>query len=221
MNNFSLWFRRQTAGTRIALIVVLVAAIITGIASLSQSIRQGESAEPVETIEPATVEPVEPSPSATATPTPEEPDLLRDAPVDDEGGYSIIPNDKSSFTNADLETLPKFMQDASIEFCHVIEGETSEARIARLSTWFDPSTNAMTPNTIAPILKARQCTSLGVIIGQPDSETGDLPVTSNVIMYTVTIETSPGEPTTANASTENFHSIVTFRDGKWIIIDNS
>lgn len=222
MKKFSDWFTRQTVGARIALIVTAVAIVIAGLASLSQFLKQ--DAEVVVPDDTSTSAPVEEEPTPTAEPTEavvEEPNLMLDAPVDDEGGYSIIPNDKSTFTNDDLNTLPGFVQNAAVNLCQATDTETSDARLARLSQWFDAGSDAMKPNGVVPVIKAQQCSNLGVIVGQPDPETGNLPVNATVLMYTVLLNTSVEGETAANATHENYRFVTTFRDGKWVILENS
>lgn len=221
MKKFSDWFTRQTVGARIALLVTAVAIVVAGLASLSQFLRQDTDTVPDDTTSngPVVEEPT-PTPEVTETPV-EEPNLMTDAPVDDEGGYSIIPNEKSTYTNDDMLLLPGFAQNAAINLCQASDTESNEARLARLSQWFDPNSKAMTPNGVVPVIKAQQCSNLGVIVGQPDPETGYLPVNATVLMYTVLLNTSVEGETAANASHENYRFVTTFRDGKWVILENS
>jgi hypothetical protein len=204
VNNISEWFFKQKFSTKIA--------VATALRSNDEVIVEPDPVitnQPVET----------PTPTVTATPEPEDPREVEDEHAEGGGHNEITVKPNSTWTIDDIDTLQNFLGPASIEYCHIIFGETDEARHARLSPYFGPESPAMQPNQVIPVIQAQQCSDLGTTAGLTEDETGYLNATTTVSRYTVYVAAQE-EDRVAEQAYHSYNYKLTMRDGKWVIVDN-
>ena len=218
MKQISKWFRGQTFAMKLTFTFLVIAVSISAIFTFGKAFTKEPEALPDPTIPP--IQTTEPTP--TITPSEPAPQPTEDPFT--ESGEDLVPLPDSTFSTNDLDSAYAFSEDAARAYCEIDIEETSAQRIQRLSSWFDPTTDAMRENDIIPIVQVRQCSSLGAFIYDIDPETGYLltKVTlSSYIVYIFNTEETDGDKPLAQNSYDTYNFELTMVDGKWIVMKNS
>lgn len=219
MNSISEWFFKQKFSTKVTLVGLTIAIIIGIIITIASALRSNDT-PPVEPDPVITNQPVEsPTPTATSTPEPLDPREVEDEHAEGGGHNEVTVKPNSTWTLDDIDDLQNFLGPASTEYCHIIFGETDEARHARLSPYFGTESPAMQPNQVIPVVQAQQCSNLGTTAGATDDDTGYLNATTTVSLYTVYVAASE-EDRVAQQKYHSYEYKVTKRNGSWVIVDN-
>lgn len=212
MKNFSEWFIKQANGTKITLLLLPIIIIAVAVISLTNLVSSNSTPLP-------TPEPIETNVSTpTPTPIPTIPGISeedQEEVISDTGGIFYFPYGTESLNNA-----YSVAEQGGYEQCRIIEGETADAKAARLAPYFtNPQDVAMLDTIVtATEILSRQCdlgtvtTSRGVVDNIPT-----IYLNASYLAYYINIEQKAKPP----ADRDILRKRITYRYELKLQSDNS